>query len=115
MRLSNEERAKVRKVITSHPLWPDYRARQGITAADLTSAACIEVCDALGIDLTAAVRGENVTARSDTIDHVIAGEATQTETPPVAEPVTAPVADGDAANVNRSKPTGALWTGSTAS
>ncbi|WP_288927226.1 AAA family ATPase [uncultured Maritimibacter sp.] len=55
--LSNDERAKVRKVITSHDDWKSYREIHGITASDLTSARCIEVCDALGIDVQAAKDG----------------------------------------------------------
>jgi hypothetical protein len=55
--LSNDQRALVRKVITSHPDWPNYRANFGYTASDLTSARCIEAAAYLGIDIQAALDG----------------------------------------------------------
>lgn len=60
MTLTNEQRSSVRKIIAQHPGWKDYRTRFQITTADLTSARCVVVCDALGIDLDAAARGEMV-------------------------------------------------------
>lgn len=56
--LSNADRANVRRVITSHPDWTEYRTNAGITASDLTSARCLIVCEALGIDITDAVAGK---------------------------------------------------------
>lgn len=80
--LTNEDRARARKAITSHPDWPDYRARTGYTAADLTTARCNEAARALGIDLRAVLAG------TETPD--------PTETRPVTKtPPAAPKATGD--------------------
>lgn len=59
MTLSNAERATVRKAITSHPAWNDYRQRHGVTAADMTSSRCLAACAELGIDPAAVLAGED--------------------------------------------------------
>lgn len=78
--LSNADRAKVRKAITSHPDWREYRETHGLTAAELTSAKCIEVASDLGVDIQAAIDGEDA-------PEVVLEDAPRVETP---EPVKAP-------------------------
>lgn len=58
LKLSNDQRAIVRKAITAHPGWKAYSRDNGVTSPDLTSVKCIEVCAHLGIDVQAVLAGE---------------------------------------------------------
>lgn len=51
IKLTNRERGLVRKAITRHLDWTNYRHRHGIGAANLTSAKCLIVCNIFGIDV----------------------------------------------------------------
>lgn len=55
--MSNEERAEVRKIISSHPMWKAYRKEKGINTAMLDSETCYTVCEEFGIDIELAKKG----------------------------------------------------------
>jgi hypothetical protein len=55
LKLTNDQRAIVRKAITAHPDWKAYSREHGVTSPDLTSVKCLEVCAALGINVQAAL------------------------------------------------------------
>lgn len=78
-RLSNEDRARLRKAITAHPDWPAYRAEHGVTSADLTSARCLEAATALCIDVQSVIDG-----------HVDVVQTPDEKPAPAAAPVAAP-------------------------
>lgn len=51
IRLSAEQRAKVRKAIVSHDAWPDYRRSQGLTIDSMSTDQLFSAADALGLDV----------------------------------------------------------------
>lgn len=57
-RLSAEQRAKLRKAISSHDGWNDYRRQHGYTMDALTSDQLFATADALGIDVATVAAAE---------------------------------------------------------
>jgi cobaltochelatase CobS len=71
LKLTNDQRAVVRKAITAHPDWKAYSREHGVTSPDLTSVKCIEVCAALGINVQDVLTGETRQSDDDEVRAII--------------------------------------------